>query len=176
MFSFLFFLCFFTLRPLLIFIVFLSSTYPEGGGCVFLSQTSIIHMRLQVLITHINTAATSQHLQASAITSGNTNSAMDFSRNKKMEDKHQFCLHGPLTTHAFGRYWGRTEFGRETWLDLMVETQDVYKLRFNIVTASISIQATHFPNRLRFLPTKLHELDSSDECTRPLCYDWKRER
>lgn len=35
LFSFLFLLCFFTLRPLLIFIVFRSVTYPEGGGCVF---------------------------------------------------------------------------------------------------------------------------------------------
>jgi len=98
-----------------------------------------------------------------------------FSTEQKTEHKHQFCLHGPLTTHAFRRYWGWTEFGRETWLDLMVETQDVYKLRFNIVTASISIEATHFPNRLRFLPTKLQELDISDECTLPLCYDWNRE-
>lgn len=35
-FSFLFHLSFFTLRPLLIFFVFLSATHPEGGGCVFL--------------------------------------------------------------------------------------------------------------------------------------------
>jgi hypothetical protein len=34
-------------------------------------------------MTHTNTAAISQHLQASAITFGNTNTAMDFSRNKK---------------------------------------------------------------------------------------------
>lgn len=52
-----------------------------------------------------------------------------------------------------------------------METKDVYKLTVNVVTESISIEATHVPNRLRFLPTKLYELGSSDECTRPLCYD-----
>lgn len=62
-----------------------SSLHPATpkAKTVFFLQTSIIHMRLHVLITHINTAAISQHLQASAITFGNTNSATDFSRNKK---------------------------------------------------------------------------------------------
>lgn len=60
-----------------------SSHLPWRRRLCFFSQTSIIHMRLHVLITHINTAAISQHLQASAITFGNTNSAMDFPRNKK---------------------------------------------------------------------------------------------
>lgn len=98
-----------------------------------------------------------------------------FFTEQKTKHRYRFCLHGPLTTHAFRRYRGWTEFGRETWLDLMVETQDVYKLRFNVVTSSNSTEASHFPNRLRFLPTKLYELDGSDECIWPLCYDCERE-
>jgi hypothetical protein len=84
-------------------------------------------------------------LQASAITFGNTNTAMDFSRNKKWSTNiNSVSMDHSLTTHAFRRYWGWTEFGRKTRLDLMVETQDVYKLRFNIVTASVLLKRLIF--------------------------------
>lgn len=173
LFSFLFLLCLFTLRPLLIFIVFLSATYPEGGGCVFSPD---IHLTYET--TRFDNPC--RYRSYIVAFTGECHYVWQYElRNgffteQKTEHKYRFCLHGPLTTHAFRRHWGWTEFGRETWLDLMVETQDVYKLRFNVVTSSNSTEATHFPNRLRFLPTKLYELEGSDECTWPLCYDCKR--